>query len=457
MKHENNWLGVNPLFISQGTGKSSTRMLELDLSGKAISSEGLKLYLLFGYSALQKTIFSDIEFTRPGEIVTIDDTGLIQKRVINEPPFKFIVPSLSADVALQRIESWVHDWEASFDGDIIIPLSGGLDSRLLLSFIKDKRRVHAYTYGLSSNPRSSHEVRIAEKIANQYKVKWQRIELDGFHRNLETWNYLFGPSTHAHGMYQIEFYKQISRLHGPGTRILSGIIGDAWAGSKQFERINKPSDVVNLALSHGLSDLTLLHTTNSGHNVQSSILPTLLNYFEENHEILKDERMRVVESMRIKMMLLRFLVVVPNHFGFVTQSPFLDSEIAQSMLSIRQEEWVNRKWQQVYFEDKGLNPKWLVPPTTQNIINLRAVIQGDVPSLDNAMSNYLDLPRIDHNAFVVRHKNSILFWLVFSRSNLLSLLWTKLAQTFSWKPTKAEQTLKLYTKFLLAYPLRPYI
>jgi hypothetical protein len=453
----NDWLGTNPLFISKNRGTSGSLISDLVQESEPISEEGLSLYLLFGYSALQKTIFQDIDFTKPGEIVELDAHGRVVQRKIEKRPFESIEPNLSSVTAIEKIQSWVHAWETSFEGDIIIPLSGGFDSRLLLSFIKDKSRVHTYTYGLTSNPNTSHEVRIAKRIAFTNNVKWKLIRLDGYHRHLNTWDSLFGPSTHAHGMYQIEFYNQISKLHDKNAKILSGIIGDAWAGSKQFEAIKCPEDVLKLALTHGLSDISLDRRFIENQNDFIGNLPSLTRYFEINRDVLRDERMRVVESMRIKMMLLRYLIKVPNHFNLAAESPFLDSEIAHTMLSIKKEEWEERRWQKRFFERSGLDPKWLIPPSTQNIVSLKAIMNKDVPSLTNKKSNFVDLPNEDHNSFYRKHRVSIGIWYRMSRSNLVSAVWIKLRRSFGKKPTNAEKTLELYTKFLLVYPIQKHI
>lgn len=454
---ENDWLGSNPLFISKTDNKAASNILDLDLEGRKLSKEGLGIYFQFGYSAFQTTVFRDVEFSSPGEFITLDSTKSVIDRKISNRPFTNIQPDKTADIALETIEAWINNWENSFEGDIILPLSGGLDSRLLLSLIKNKKRVHTYTYGISAKSSSSHEVRIAAKLARSFNVKWKHIELDGYHRHLEKWNSLFGPSTHAHGMYQIEFYEQISKMHEPNSRVLSGIIGDAWAGSKKFEKVCSPSDVVNLALTHGLSDSQLERSAGFTTNNSKATFTAITSYFEENRSILEDERMRVVESMRIKMMLLRYLLLVPRHFGFVTESPFLDSHVAQTMLSIKSEQWNDRKWQKDYFDNRRLNPRWLIPPSTQNVLNLKAVINGEVPSLGVNKSEYVNLDWIDHNTFAKKHKLSIAFWYLVSRSNFISLVGSKLLKIFLKRQTKSDEILKLYNRFLLVYPLAPYI
>ena len=77
----------------------------------------------------------------------------------------------------------------------------------------------------------SFEVVQAKALANRFGIRWERIPLGDFHHYFDDWDAEFGLSTHAHGMYHFEFYTKIrERLKGRHA-FLSGIVGDAWAGS----------------------------------------------------------------------------------------------------------------------------------------------------------------------------------------------------------------------------------
>jgi hypothetical protein len=167
--------------------------------------------------------------------------------------------------------------------------------------------------------------------------------------------------------------------------------------------------------------------------------------------------MRVVEAMRFKMMLLRYLIRVPEHFGLIAESPFLNPEIAQAMLSIRDSEWRDRKWQKSFFDRNGLTPKWFIPPSTQNVVSLKAIIQGDVPSLPKVESKHLIFPEIDHNNFYKKNRVSVTLWRSISRFNTLAAVYIKFREILMKKPSKTETLLELYTKFLLIYPIKKYL
>ena len=59
----------------------------------------------------------------------------------------------------------------------------------------------------------------------------------------------------------------------------------------------------------------------------------------------------------MKMSLIRHLVDTPNYLGINTASPFLDLEIAMSMLNLPQEIRSDRNWQKTFLLQKNILPK----------------------------------------------------------------------------------------------------
>ena len=64
---------------------------------------------------------------------------------------------------------------------------------------------------------------------------------------------------------------------------------------------------------------------------------------------------QVIQVIRIKMVLLSYLMTIPEYFGFPSYSPFLDFDCAKLFLSIPQEQRKNRLWLKKYFISKGIN------------------------------------------------------------------------------------------------------
>src|SRR5262245_65654086 len=139
-------------------------------------------------------------------------------------------------------------------------------------------------------------------------------------------------------MYHLEFYKKmLARIEG-GNPILSGIIGDAWAGSVNVSKLDGPEDVHYLGYTHGLH-------ADSGYSQYPVPGSRLTNYWDTQKERLQDKRVCVIEAMRFKMILLCYLIIVPRAFSFRPRSPFLDLDVAMAMLNLPTERRRDRIWQ----------------------------------------------------------------------------------------------------------------
>jgi hypothetical protein len=72
--------------------------------------------------------------------------------------------------------------------------------------------------------------------------------------------------------------------------------------------------------------------------------------------MLADPQFQIVIAMRLKMILLSYLLTTPKTFGFDAWSPFLDADIALAMLTLRPERRSGRKWQKDFFASRDLLP-----------------------------------------------------------------------------------------------------
>ena len=59
--------------------------------------------------------------------------------------------------------------------------------------------------------------------------------------------------------------------------------------------------------------------------------------------------------MRFKIMLLRYLMIVPEFLEMSSYSPFLDIKIAMSMINLPKERRIDRKWQEDFFKKNGVS------------------------------------------------------------------------------------------------------
>jgi hypothetical protein len=129
---------------------------------------------------------------------------------------------------------------------------------------------------------------------------------------------------------------------------LSGIIGDAWSESGKFEQINNVGDITKLGYSHGMF-LNKCHLNiETSNNLYSA-------YFNKYSRYLQNDRVKTVQAMRIKIILLSYLTQIPEYFGLLVWTPFLNLQIVKTILNIPKSRRKDRIWQRDFFRKVGLN------------------------------------------------------------------------------------------------------
>jgi asparagine synthetase B (glutamine-hydrolysing) len=354
--HETNWLGVNLVFYNVRTKKWSTNLNEvIDLGDFRFSKEGLHYYLQNGFVMYGLTPLEDVFYTLPNTTLILDRSGNLQLIHNTDPVVSLIAKGPSST---SELESLLEDWFSAFHEEIvksgsnvILPLSGGLDSRMLASYLKGKKYVQAFTYGISMDQKQSYEVVLAKEAAKKMQLKWSQVELSSFHRFLQHNYETYGISTHAHSMYHFEFYSKIVKSESTNSKktVLSGIYGDVWAGSWEFpQQIKRAADLSTLVIHHGLNL--------SG--FESKIIKTReREYFEDHKYHLTEEKYRILTAARIKAPLIRHLIETPRYFGLDVVSPFFEPEIVACMLNLPVEQRKNREWQRKFIDRKYGKPK----------------------------------------------------------------------------------------------------
>ena len=354
---QTDWLASRPVFYDEVKNLVSSNINDVlpgqGLEPLAISREGLYNFLDYGYSVFGQTAIESVRLMPPH--ARIVNSGVRDQRIQlvedADPVEKWLNYRLSESDVIELIRERVQAWEASLPSnqEIVLPLSGGFDSRLLLWCVRDKSRIHAFTYGISNKQEQSSEVVNARWLSEKYRLRWSWIPLQSFHNHFDIWHAHFGISTHAHGMYQIEFYSKICAELPGKHAVLSGIIGDAWAGSIQTKEFNSAEDLCQLGHTHGMRlDPSKLLRYKRSTELRDK-------FFLNNREQLKDPRFQVVASMRFKTTLLSYLLEVPRWFKLDAWSPFLDIDIAMSMLNLPSHRRKNRQWQTDFFSKIGLS------------------------------------------------------------------------------------------------------
>jgi hypothetical protein len=377
---DTDWLGSQPVFYNEKTAQVSHTINDvIDFANLEFDPEGFNNYVRFGYSVFQQTPVRHVRFLPPATRLSIYPNGRLVRTPLDDPVDRWLGRVSDEREALAILENVVREWENEADGEIIVPTSGGYDSRLLNWLVRDKPRIRTFTFGLSARQEQSHEVVYARAVAKRLGIHWQQVPLGDFHRHLDEWDTLFGLSTHAHGMYQLEFYHRVAEYCPPPRPLLSGIIGDAWAGAVEVSPIHTPADLLDLAWTHGMhadEHMSLLHDTGQ----------LAAEYFERHRGRLRDDRFRVVESMRFKIILLTYLLRVPAHVGFQPWSPFLRPDVALALLTLPAERRRLRRWQQELFARHGLDVESRpLRVDRRNSLNQQAIRRLPPPPLDEGL------------------------------------------------------------------------
>jgi hypothetical protein len=346
---ENDWLGSIPVFYNIKELIVST-LPNLCLRDKTISNEGLANFCEFGYSVFEQTMFEDVKFMRYFSKLIITPNHI--KIEYKDDPIHdkaFLTKETTTEEVVAKMKSYISNIESNIDGDIVLPTSGGYDSRMLNYLVENKSKIRSFTYGISKDQSQSIEVVHAKKISEIYKIKWEQIELNEYHRYINEWFSIYGFSTHLHGMYHIEFYSKILKRHSfKNPTLLSGIVGDAWAELGKFKDINTYEDIINLGYTHGIN-LDPKYLKLNFQDVYKK------KFFIQNRTYLKNDKLKPVYVVRTKLVLLSYLTQIPEYFGMPAWTPFLNFDIVKAILNLPDEQRKNRNWQRSFFKSVGLN------------------------------------------------------------------------------------------------------
>ncbi|HJW76014.1 MAG TPA: asparagine synthase-related protein [Thermoleophilia bacterium] len=406
MLFETDWLASEPVFYNTLSGLASTDINDvIDLANLEFSREGLACFLEFGFCAFGLTPVRDVAYLPPSSRLLRSPEGRLEVESLPDGLEQRLSDGRSEDEVIDLLRSKVARLEESAVGDIVIPTSGGYDSRLLNLVVGDRTRVRAFTYGTSSRQSESIEVTRARELSRRLGVRWEQIPLGLFHIYFDDWDHLFGPAVHAHGMYQMEFLNEVNRRVGAGRVLLSGLAGDWFSGKGDplARPVACPSDVPNLIMRLGLhADARMSHWGPPSLAYES--------YYEQHREVLRSHRRRLVEMVRFRLMLLHYLLKLPRHLGFEVVAPFTDIDVAAAIMSLPDERRVDRRWVREYFEERGAALDE-VSGSGQNSLNYQGMRLVPLPALDEQLLR--EIVRSDYVRWVNRHTRRTGEWAEF--------------------------------------------
>ena len=204
----------------------------------------IKEFLATGYATCEYTLLKDVYQVQAGEIVEIDLTNnKINKEFYFEYLTNFVVKEdyeVLKNQFLKILENVFLRTLKIVDGhQVVIPLSGGYDSRLIAVMLKKLgyENVICYTYG----KKNSFEVKTSKRVAEKLGFKWLFVEYneqnipkhwykENLYRYYEKFAFNFVSLPHIQDFFAVKFLKDKNILKEDSI-IIPGHSGDFIAGS----------------------------------------------------------------------------------------------------------------------------------------------------------------------------------------------------------------------------------
>jgi asparagine synthase (glutamine-hydrolysing) len=175
-------LGFRQLYLARGAGWSmvttsvrvAARCVRGELDGE-LDMDGLAVQSLLGWQLGQRTLHRGVDKLPAGDCLTLQNGSSV---VTHVGPIS--AGRLSLDAAVAKAAQLLRDWMGAFldeDPDAGLQLTGGQDSRLLLSAIPRARRrgLRVVTLGQPGDA----DVNIAADIATRFGMEHELLSLGG--------------------------------------------------------------------------------------------------------------------------------------------------------------------------------------------------------------------------------------------------------------------------------------
>jgi len=218
---------------------------------------GILEIAMAGYTIGRDTIYQGLSALQAGDFMFVDNVCSVEKYYCYKPRnFKDAnrddLSEQLSDLTLKILE---EIFEANKAKLIYIPLSAGIDSRLIVSGLKEigAKNIKCFSYGQAGN----FEAEVAKKISKRLGYEWQFVELNIKKQRTFQKSEVF--STYYKGVdsgLSVPFYQDVAALYylsqveklGKDTIFINGNTGDFISGGHIQEglRTFQPDSISNL-------------------------------------------------------------------------------------------------------------------------------------------------------------------------------------------------------------------
>lgn len=185
---------------------------------KELDFEAICIFVATGFFLDTDTYWKHKKVLKPAHIHTFENNQLIH----SEPYFKwhYTPRNITFEQALDEFEDLFEQivQEQTKDKKVILPLSGGLDSRTLAAALKDHPSVHTYSYAFKDG---YPEHKIGCEIANFSNFSFQKFDVPKGYLwedidELADINQCYSEFTHPRQMAFIDTYKSMGTIFSLG-------------------------------------------------------------------------------------------------------------------------------------------------------------------------------------------------------------------------------------------------
>jgi asparagine synthase (glutamine-hydrolysing) len=296
-------------------------------------------FLATGYVIGDETLLNGVRQVQAGEIIHFKEDDLKAKFYFSyrthqarEEEYQ-ILKNEGEEVFEESFGRFVSSLQGR---TVVVPLSGGYDSRLIVSMLKHFQydNVMCFTYGRKDNP----EIELSRKVAEKLNYKWLYIEYteDLIHDYISKPDFLayFPYASQMVSMFYMQEYFAVKYMKDnkiiPYDAIFApGHSGDFLAGSM----LNKHG---NLSIDESMSELAdrIYFIKYCYKQPNASIQIRILDRIEKNiqEKYMKDSDMAysIHEDWDFKEKFAKFIVnanTTYTYFGYEFRSPFWDRKL----------------------------------------------------------------------------------------------------------------------------------
>jgi hypothetical protein len=236
----NDWLGSIPVFHAEiGAGRIASTLEPVTVAAAGYTPDdffmpGLVSLLINGHFISDWTLYKRMKMIPPDSVINWDEKGFRAEQVWS------VEPSQSRwETGWDDLVDEMYELSHKAIADVlqtqptwILPLSSGLDSRLIAAVAADVGSI-ALTYAWGAP--STTDVVYSQQIARTLGYPWKHVDLpsDFLAKYTPQWADMFGSSMHFHGMYQMSFLRMLEKE--PDGHLLSGFIGEVLSGDSISE------------------------------------------------------------------------------------------------------------------------------------------------------------------------------------------------------------------------------